>query len=393
MSAAELGDAPQALAHAAALAGELDTPFFAYDLEAVRARIALLRGALPPGSTLLYAAKANPHEAVLQTAASNGCGVELASCGELARAIGAGVDPTTALLVGPAKSDRLLDAALRAGVDAVAIESTDEIARLDAAARRAGVRDVDVLVRLSLDGARGALRMAGHQFGVGLPDVPACGKAIAASRRLRFAGFHGFLASQLLDVADIVHNTRLVLETAAALAAELDGPPVLDVGGGFGLPYTSGDEPLDLRRLRAGLAHARAQAPDGAELVFESGRFLAGPPGVLVTRVVEVKTIAGRRFVLLDGGTNASGLFGGANAIRPLRHTVVRDGEPVLGGAPAHICGPLCTPMDRLATNVPCDARRGDLVVWWNMGAYGLTAAPTGFLSFPPPAEHLIDGG
>jgi diaminopimelate decarboxylase len=125
-------------------------------------------------------------------------------------------------------------------------------------------------------------------------------------------------------------------------------------------------------------------------LLFESGRFLAGPAGALVTRVVDVKTIGGRRFVLLDGGINTSGLFGGGNGVRGLSHSVIRDGAVRTGGSASNICGPLCTPMDRLATSVACPAKVGDLVVWWNMGAYGFTAAPVNFLSFPAAAEVLV---
>jgi diaminopimelate decarboxylase len=80
----------------------------------------------------------------------------------------------------------------------------------------------------------------------------------------------------------------------------------------------------------------------------------------------------------------------GANAVRGLAHSVIRDGRIVAGGAASNLCGPLCTPMDRLATSVPCAAEVGDLVVWWNHGAYGYTAAPLAFLSFPPPAEILV---
>jgi diaminopimelate decarboxylase len=175
---------------------------------------------------------------------------------------------------------------------------------------------------------------------------------------------------------------------AAAELADLGFPGVhLDLGGGFGVGYTDGDGDLDLTALADQLSEVRRATPPEATLLFESGRFLAGPSGALVCQVVDVKTIGDRRFVLLDGGMNASGLFGGGNGVRGLRHSVIRDGAPVTGGPIANICGPLCTPMDRLATGVACAAEIGDLVVWWTMGAYGLTAAPVNFLSFQPPGE------
>lgn len=377
------------LARVAAAARATATPFYFYDLSVMTDRGRLLQRALPTGSHLLYSAKANPHPRVLRCALDAGCGLELASLGELDRALEAGADGSCVLLVGPAKSDAFLQRALSEGVTRVAVESAGEASRLESAAQSLDVRQVDVLIRLSLAGARGSLRMSQRQFGMGIAEAARCRELIDACDRLSFAGWHGYLASQLLDAADVAHNAQVVLEAAEALdAADPATSHVVDVGGGFGIPYLTSDEPLDIEDLREGLAAVAAAHPQW-RLEFESGRFLAGPMGMLATRVVDVKTVDGKPFVLVDGGTNASGVFGGPNAVRPLRHTTLHDGVAVIDRSadPADICGPLCTPMDRLASRVPCAADIGDLVVWDNMGAYGLSAAPTGFLSFDPPPE------
>jgi diaminopimelate decarboxylase len=151
------------------------------------------------------------------------------------------------------------------------------------------------------------------------------------------------------------------------------------------------DEALDLPLLSTRLVDVVGKWGRDALLAFESGRFLAGPAGALVCRVVEVKFVDGRRFVLLDGGTNVCGLFSGTGSMKGFRLTTLRDGEVVEGGEPSHLCGPLCTPMDRLASSVPSAAAPGDIVIWWNTGAYGRTAAPTGFLSFDPPREIVLN--
>lgn len=379
---------PVDLTRLAAIAERTPTPFFVYDPAAVSARATSLRASLPAGSRLLYSVKANPHPEVLRAATVAGCGVELASPGELARAMECGLDPAEMLLVGPAKSDDLLAEAVERKVGLIAVESVEEVRRLDEAAGRAG--RTQVLVRLNLAGARGSLRMGSHQFGMDAADVPSCLRRIEESASLRLAGYHGFVASQLLNYEDLAHNARLIAAAVLELAGETGAAAwTVDLGGGFGIPYRSEETPLDLARLRVALEEVAAMLP-GHQLIFEAGRFISGPGGVLVTRVVEVKRAAGRRFVLLDGGTNASGIFGGSNSVRTLSHTVIRDGHPLQGGEPADLCGPLCTPMDRLATNVSCPARPGDLVIWWNMGAYGPTAAPTDFLSFPAPEEILL---
>jgi diaminopimelate decarboxylase len=368
------------------------TPFYLYDRSVFTARVALLRSALPAGARLLYSAKANPRPELLAAAAAAGCGLELASDGELAALRAAGAEPADAVLVGPAKTDALLAEAVHAGVGTVVVESERELRRLDtvaSAARGAAAAPLDVLLRLSLPGARGSLRMSGHQFGMDRDEVRACHKLLRESTALSFAGYHGYLASQLLRADDVLHNAALVTGAVAELGA---WPRHIDYGGGFGIALLRADQPLDLDRLAAGLATEPAlpTGPDAPVPLFESGRFLAGPAGALVCRVVDAKAIDGRRFVLLDGGMNTSGLFGGANAQRGLPFTVLRDGAVLDGGERSSICGPLCTPMDLLAAGVPCAAEPGDLVVWWQMGAYGLTAAPVGFLSFPAPAEVVI---
>lgn len=231
--------------------------------------------------------------------------------------------------------------------------------------------------------------MSGHQFGMARDDIQLCRNTLMGPGVLQFAGYHGYLASQLLRAEDILHNIALVLNEIRELSGDSLSPPQIDFGGGFGIRLVHTDGTLDLAQLRDGLKRLLPEGVDKPISIFESGRFIVGPAGALVCRVVEVKAINGKRFVLLDGGTNTSGLFGGANAQRGLAHTVLRNGQPLAGGQRSTICGPLCTPMDLLAASVPCPADVGDLVVWWNMGAYGKTAAPINFLSFPPPGEDV----
>jgi diaminopimelate decarboxylase len=370
------------------------TPFYVLDLSVFRNRVAELKSALPRGSRLLYSAKANPAPELLAAAASEHCGVEVASLGELRLTLEAGVPADDILIVGPAKSDAFLAAAVEGGVGTVVVESLAETVRL---ARVAADRmdEVRVAVRLNVPGARGRLRMSGHQFGTDLEESLRCVGRLGREPLLRFVGYHAYLASQLLDASEVVHNCRIAVERAAELTMRTGVPPeLMDLGGGFGIPYGTEDPELNLDQLAAGLDAVVAEGNSelGSSWTFESGRFLAGPAGALVCRVTEVKEVDGIRFVLLDGGTNTSGTFGVAESMRRPRLTVLREGAVVQGERLAHLCGPLCTPMDRLASSVPTGAEAGDLIVWWNRGAYGPTAAPTAFLSFDPPAQLVVSG-
>jgi diaminopimelate decarboxylase len=172
--------------------------------------------------------------------------------------------------------------------------------------------------------------------------------------------------------------------------------PKLNMGGGFGIPYFPGDEPLDLPRVGAALAKRLEQLPPvlaETELCIELGRYLAGEAGVYLTRVIDRKESHGVIYLVTDGGLHhqlaASGNFG----------TVVRRNYPSciatrFDAAPeeaVNIVGCLCTPLDRLADNAAMPrADVGDLVAIFCAGAYGASASPSGFLGHGPAAEMLI---
>ena len=170
----------------------------------------------------------------------------------------------------------------------------------------------------------------------------------------------------------------------------------VNLGGGFGIPYFPGEQPLDLAAIGAhlhGIVESAATKLPGAELVIELGRFLVGEAGVYVARVIDRKISRGEVFLVTDGGLHhhlsASGNFG----------QVIRKNYPVeIGtrgvGAPrevASVVGPLCTPLDLLADRMQlAEAQPGDLVVVFQSGAYGITASPMQFLSHPAALEVLV---
>lgn len=379
------------------LAHRFGTPCYVYDTEVLRSRIELLRGALPSGSQVFYSVKANPCPGVVSELRTMNCKFEAASLGELKTVRGIGVSSENLILLGPAKDEKTLSRALQLGVGIVVVESISEMERLRRIVHSEGVGPVKVAIRLNPGSARGSLRMAGEtQFGMSVEDAITSARRARELEGIEIMGFHGYLASELLSSSDVISNTRAVYESVLSVS-RATGTTVrfLDVGGGFGIPYYSNHTEMELAPLWEGLSIVaeEAKAEFGVELSFEAGRFISGPAGVLVTRVVDVKTNGGRRFVILDGGGNACGLFVGQAGGRCLPFQVIRDGAITKGGEPTTICGPLCTPMDRLASSVECAASEGDLIVWYQTGAYGLSAGLSSFLSLPTPNEFLIRNG
>jgi diaminopimelate decarboxylase len=242
------------------------------------------------------------------------------------------------------------------------------------------------------------MKMGGgpKQFGIDAERVPQLLSSFDGDR-LDFHGFHIFAGSQNLRAAALVEAQQKTVELALRLAEAAPGPVrLLNIGGGFGIPYFPGDEPLDLdtvgRNLHTLVPAIKARLPE-ARIVVELGRYLVGEAGVYVARVIDRKESRGQVFLITDGGLHhhlaASGNFG----------QVIRKNYPVAIGnrmdapaeEPASVVGCLCTPLDLLGDRVVLPRGEiGDLVVVFQSGAYGLTASPTAFLSHPAPAEILV---
>jgi diaminopimelate decarboxylase len=371
------------------------TPFYAYDRSLILQRVQSLRRHLPAGVHLHYAIKANPMPEVVRLLASLVDGLDVASGGELTIALAAGMRPDAISFAGPAKTDEELARAVTAGI-VINLESEREMERV----ATLGPHRPRVAVRINPDfelKSSGMMMGGGpKQFGVDAERVPAM-LARITQLGLDFQGFHIFSGSQNLRADAIGEAQEKAIELAVSLAGLAPAPVrLLNIGGGFGIPYFPGDQPLDIAAVGDHLARLVRGVGDRlpqATIVLELGRYLVGEAGIYVCRVVDRKLSRGEVFLVTDGGLHhhlaASGNFG----------QVVRKNYPVLVGnrvvgaerETVWVTGPLCTPLDLLAERMEMSkADVGDLIVVLQSGAYGLTASPTAFLSHPAPAEVLV---
>jgi diaminopimelate decarboxylase len=375
------------------------TPFFAYDRTLLDERVASLRAALPDDVELGYADKANPMPAVVQHLSGLVDSLDVASAGEMQVALDTPLPADRVSFAGPGKTDGELRQAIAAGV-AIELESEGEARRIVALGESLGIRP-QVAVRINPDfQIKGSgMRLGGgpQQFGVDAESVPSL-LGFLAGAEVDLHGFHIFAGSQNLNAEILSEAQRKTVDLALQIAEEA-GVAIgyLNIGGGFGIPYFEGDEPLDLAAVGEGLERlmeerVRPRLPD-ARIVVELGRYVVGECGVYVTRVVDRKESRGRTFLVVDGGLHhqlaASGNFG--QVIRrdyPVAIGNRADGDP---SETVTVVGCLCTPLDLLADQVSLPAAEvGDLVVIFQAGAYGLTASPTAFLGHPAPAEILV---
>lgn len=374
------------------------TPFYAYDRRLLDARVAELRRHLPPTVKLHYAMKANPMPALVTHMARLVDGLDVASGRELRVALDAGMDPAEISFAGPGKSEGELAQAVAAGI-LLNVESPREVAALAAISAAQG-RQARVAVRVNPDFElkSSGMKMGGgpKQFGVDAEQVPALLEVIGRLG-LAFEGFHIYSGSQNLKAESICEAQRKTFDLALRLAAAAPSPVrVLNLGGGFGIPYFPGEQRLDLTSIGRNLADLSAAAGSslpGAELVVELGRYLVGEAGVYVCRVVDRKVSRGHVFLVTDGGMHqhlaASGNFG--QVIRKNYPVVIGNRMRATERESTSVVGPLCTPLDLLADHMElARAQPGDLVVVFQSGAYGYTASPLLFLSHPTPVEVLV---
>ena len=309
-----------------------------------------------------------------------------------------GTAPADISFAGPGKSVAELERAVRAGI-VINVESARELRVIVEHAHTTGVRP-KIAIRVNPDfELRGSgMKMGGgaKPFGIDQQRVPALAREIIAAGA-EWRGLHIFTGSQALDASAIIETQGNVLELAAKLTEEIGNPlPHLNMGGGFGIPYFNGDQPLDIAAVGAALKERFANLPPeltGTEFAIELGRYLVGEAGVYLTRIVDRKESMGRTFLVTDGGLQhqlaASGNFG--QLLRRNYPVVIAGRFSAAAEEEVTVTGCLCTPLDLLADEVMLPrAEVGDLVAIFCAGAYGLTASPTAFLSQPMAREMLV---
>jgi diaminopimelate decarboxylase len=358
---------------------------YVYDTQALRSRAATLRSALPAGTVLLYAVKANGHPAVVRTLAEACDGLEVASGGELDLAVAAGARRIA--FAGPAKTDAELAAAVEAGAW-INVESAHEMRRL----ARLGDTTISVRVNRASAVVHGTHAMTGvpTPFGVDEAQLPGVLTLAATLPGIRVAGFHLHAVSNNLDgpahAAFIDDAVAWSVATAQRHGIDLRS---INVGGGLGVDYLS-DATIDLASL------STVRVPAGVELVLEPGRILAADAGWYAAEVLDLKHTHGRTFAVLRGGTHhfrlpAAWGYSHPFTVLPIDQWPYDFDRPEVTDTEVDAVGELCTPRDVLTRGQRVDRLRiGDVLVFGRTGAYGWDISHHDFLRHPPPAFIVL---
>ncbi len=360
------------------IADEFRTPTYVLDEVDFRTRLERYRSALP-GVEIVYAAKSLMCTGVARWVTDSGAGVDVSSAGELATALVAGVDPARIVMHGNAKSvDELRDAAV-IGVGRIVVDSLMDIAYLSCEARRPLRLLVRVTPDIDIHGHAAVMTGVNDQkFGFTLGDGHAAEavKRIVAHPLLTLAGLHCHIGSQITDPAlfgEAIH--RMVATMADIRARHGIILSELNLGGGHGVPYVSGDPELDPGALSE-LIDTELEAACAAErfprprIVVEPGRAISARAGVTLYRVIAVKSQAGgRTFVAVDGGMSDNprvSLYGAKYTVTLANRHSSAPSQTVT------VAGRHCEAGDEIVRDVdlPADIHAGDLLAVACTGAY-----------------------
>ena len=371
---------------------DFGTPLYVYSKASIVERYQEFERAFEPVDRLIcYSVKANGNLGILRLLAEQGAGADIVSGGELHRARLAGIPADRIVFSGVGKTVTELAAALTAGIYSFNVESESELWALSQLATTMNLR-APIAIRVNPDiesPTPHAYTRTGHKtskFGIPMEDAPRLYRLAASLPGIHIRGIDVHIGSQILEVEPY----RLALTRVVALIDQLRAEDIrfeyIDLGGGFGVSYENEGSPGAAEFARVLVPELRRA---GLRLLLEPGRYIMAPSGMLLTRVVTVKEMADKSFVITDAGMN--------DLIRPSHYASYHH----IAGTELHaerdrikvdVVGPICETGDFLALDRVIErVLEGELMAVGMAGAYGFSMA-SNYNARPRPGEVLIDG-
>ncbi|WP_299643214.1 diaminopimelate decarboxylase [uncultured Ruegeria sp.] len=376
------------------IAAAVGTPFYVYSTATLLRHFQLFDDALDGTDHLVcYAMKAASNQAILKTLAQAGAGMDVVSGGEYLRAKAAGVPGEKIVFSGVGKTAEEIRTALTGGIRQFNVESEPEMEVINAIALELGVvAPITVRVNPDVDAkthAKIATGKSENKFGIPISRASEVYAHAASLPGLEVIGIDVHIGSQLTELEPFELAYTKVAELTEQLRAEGHNIRRLDLGGGLGIPYTRSNDAPPLP-VEYGALIKKTLGHLGCEIEIEPGRLIAGNAGLMVSKVIYVKSGEGRDFLIVDAAMN--------DLIRPAmyeaHHDIVAVQEPAAGVEQQayDIVGPVCESGDTFAKqrNMP-PLKSGDLIAFRSAGAYGAVMASE-YNTRPLIPEVLVSG-
>ena len=356
------------------IVASVGAPFYVYSTATLTRHFQLFDDALAGMDHLVcYAMKAASNQAILQTLAKLGAGMDVVSGGEYARARAAGVPGERIVFSGVGKTRDEMRLALTGGIRQFNVESEPEMVVLSAVATDLGVKaPITIRVNPDVDAkthAKIATGKSENKFGIPISRAREVYAQAATLPGVDVIGIDVHIGSQLTQLEPFELAYQKVAELTETLRADGHNIRRLDLGGGLGIPYTRSNEAPPLP-TDYGAMVKRVLGHLNCEIEIEPGRLIAGNAGILVSQVIYVKEGEDRKFLILDAAMN--------DLIRPAMYDAHHDIEPVIepqagaDRATYDVVGPVCESGDTFAKGREmAQMTAGDLIAFRSAGAYG----------------------
>ena len=367
------------------------TPCYIYSLKQIKENWNKLHSALPNGSDLYYSVKANSHHEIIRFLNESGSHFEVASINEMKTVLDQNVDSKRIIYIAPAKSMNDIEYAIKANIKAIVIDSIIEIDKISKSISQTDVI-VDVMFRLNTGiKSPASLSMAGNtQFGLSKNEIINEFKRIKSLYpQINIIGLHCFQGTNIYKESDLIKEFKMIIEEYIDIMKTLHfNPQILDFGGGFSSPISLKDKDLNIPFIETELSKLfniyKSQLSD-SKLAFESGRFIVGNAGYLITQVRDIKKTPKNNFIFVDAGIHC---YGGFDRTIKYRCPPIISLDNQSNHETYTICGPSCTPYDIIAEKIFIpEPQIGSIIVIKNVGAYQYSASPGKFLSLGFPIE------
>lgn len=365
---------------------QLETPFYYYDCDLLRATLLSLREALSgnPRFHVHYAIKANANPRILHMIAQAGLGADCVSGGEVTAAIAAGFPAEKVVFAGVGKSDREIICALRAGIACFNVESVPELEVINALAGEMNTTaNVALRINPNVDAHTSKKITTGldeNKFGIAMDDMISTIRRAEGLPNLHFVGLHFHIGSQIEDLSCFDALSERINELQDEIEAAHFNVDSINVGGGLGIDYRE-PELHPIPRFREYIDRFRSQLRlrPHQHLHFELGRSIVGQCGTLISRVLFVKKGHTKSFLILDAGFTdliRPAMYGARHAITNIDAEIDAD-RPMIKSK-YDVVGPICESSDVFATDQMLSmSLRGDLIAIHSAGAYGEVMAST----------------
>jgi len=376
------------------------TPVYVYDANIIWDKYVSLRKNLPLNVDIFYALKANFNLSICAYLRKLGCGADIASQGELMVALKAGFKPQRIIYAGPGKEEQELFMAISTGIRAINVESYGEILRINKIAESLG-KKVNINIRVNpnhvIKDALFPMGGTAQKLGIDEDMVLDILSQVKDMPNIRVIGIHAHTGSQVKSHLSLLENASNIIDLALRVFMEAGLPlRMISLGGGLGIPTREDNRRLNVEEYGKGLkkiikekSKAYKYDLNNVQIVIEPGRFLVAEAGTYLTKIIDIKTSKGKKFLITNGGVNH--IF---KQKYPEEESNVKI-YPSKSEAEVEVVdigGPLCLASDILGRNVPIPkgVREGDIILIQNAGAYCFNFSPLYFMCRPTPPEVMV---